>query len=257
MKRTHVPGGLYLDGSDYLDHGAAVLLLVRNGSAATWNDLRRIYRYDRDPREFHSDDLELSGTIEELVEAGLLESQHGLKGPYRVTEHAMRVVHALGLSLTQAANMPWTSGIAARPFFGKPKRMLAAGHVFVLMPFSAKLRAIYEGPIKRASRRAKLSVERADDVFSAAEIMDDVWAGIANALIIIADCTGKNPNVFYELGIAHTLGKQVILVAQDDADVPSDIRHIRYLRYRTSAPKTFENQLFRTLRQLEAEVRTA
>jgi hypothetical protein len=233
-----------------------VLLLIRNGSAATWSDLRRIYRYDRDPREFHSDDLELRGTIEELVEAGLLESENGFKGPYRVTEHALQVIHALGLSLTQAANMPWTSGIAARPVFGKPQRMFAAAHVFVLMPFSRELRSVYDGPVKRACRRMKFSVERADDIFSASEVIVDVWSCIASALIIIADCTGKNPNVFYELGMAHTLGKQVILVAQQDADVPSDIRHIRYLRYRASAPKTFEDQLFRTLRELAAEVRT-
>jgi hypothetical protein len=257
VKRSYSPAGLYLDNSDYLDHGAAVLLLVRNGSVVTWNDLRRIYRYDRDPREFHSDDLELRGTIEELVQANLLESHNGFKGPYRVTEHALQVIGALGISLTQAANMPSTSGVAARPVFSKPKRMLAAAHVFVLMPFDKELRAIYDGPVKRACRRMKFSVERADDIFSASELMEDIWSCIANALIIIADCTGKNPNVFYELGMAHTLGKQVIVVAQQDTDVPSDIRHIRYLRYRASAPKTFENHLFRTLRQLASEIRTA
>lgn len=256
MKKTYSPGGLYLDGSDYLDHGAAVLLLVRNGAASTWKDLRRIYRYDRDPRDVHSDDLELRGTIEELVDANLLESAHGFDGPYRVTQRALQVVGALGISLTQAANMPWTSGIAARPVFGKPNRMLAAAHVFVLMPFDKELRPIYDGPIKRACRRMNLSVKRADDIFSASEIIQDVWSCIASALIVIADCSGRNPNVFYELGMAHTLGKQVILTAQQDVDVPSDIRHIRYLRYRASAPKTFETQLFRTLRQLAAEVRS-
>jgi hypothetical protein len=256
MKRTYRPAGLYLDESDHFDHGAAVLLLVRNGAAATWKDLRRVYRYDRDPRDFHSDDLELRGTIEELVEAKLLVSENNFEGPYHVTEQALQVLHALGISLTQAANMPWTSGIAARPVFGKPKRMLEAAHVFVLMPFSTELRSVYDGPIKRACRRMKMSVERADDIFSVSEVMQDIWASIANALIVVADCTGKNPNVFYELGMAHTLGKQVILIAQKDEDVPSDIRHIRYIRYRLTAPTTFEKRLFQTLRQLAAEVRT-
>jgi hypothetical protein len=41
--------------------------------------------------------------------------------------------------------------------------------------------------------------------------MWDVWNSIYSSSIIIADCTGRNPNVFYELGIAHTLGKPVIL----------------------------------------------
>lgn len=234
-----------------------MLLLVRNGVASTWAELRAVYRYDRDPRPFHSDDLVLKGTIEELIGTGLLESESDFKGPYRVTEHAMAVIGALGISLTQAANMPWSSGVAARPAFGKPERMSRAAHVFVLMPFAAHLRAVYEGPVKRACRQLKLSVERADDVFSASEIMKDVWAGIANSLLVIADCTGRNPNVFYELGMAHTLGKQAILLAQNDDDVPSDIRHYRYIKYRVTAPRTLEKQLYRTLREVASEVRTA
>jgi hypothetical protein len=257
MKKTYKPKGLYLDNSDHLDHGAAVLMLIRNGAASTWTDLRAIYRYDRDPRPFHSDDLVLRSTIEDLVGANLLESSNDFKGPYRLTEHAHSVLGALGISLTQAANIPWTSGVGTRPIFGKPERALVAAHVFVLMPFARELRRVYDGPIKRACRRLRLSVERADDIFSASEIIDDVWNAIANALIIIADCSGKNPNVFYELGVAHTLGKQVILLAQSDDDVPSDIRHIRYIRYRLTAPRKLELQLARTLRELAAEVRTA
>jgi hypothetical protein len=140
MKRTYRPRGLYLDDSDHFDHGAAVLLFVRDGVATTWKDLRALYRYDRDPRAFHSDDLVLRGTIEDLVDANLLESDNDFKGPYRVTEHAMGVINAFGISLTQATNMPRTSGVAARPVFGRPERMSQAAHVFVLMPFTADLR---------------------------------------------------------------------------------------------------------------------
>ncbi len=48
---------------------------------------------------------------------------------------------------------------------------------------------------------------------------------------MICDCTGKNPNVFYEAGIAHTLGKEVILITQSASDVPFDLRHLRYVSY--------------------------
>src|SRR5205807_10503998 len=135
-------------------------------------------------------------------------------------------------------------------------RTLKAAHVFVLMPFHMALRQIYDGPIRQACRRLKLSVERADDIFSTSEVIEDIWNAIANALIVVADCTGRNPNVFYELGMAHTLGKQVILISQKDEDVPSDIRHIRYIRYRLTAPKSLENRLFQTLRRLASEIRT-
>ena len=49
--------------------------------------------------------------------------------------------------------------------------------------------------------------------------------------MVICDCTGRNPNVFYEIGIAHTLGREVILITQVDADIPFDLRHLRYVRY--------------------------
>ena len=49
--------------------------------------------------------------------------------------------------------------------------------------------------------------------------------------MVICDCTGRNPNVFYEIGIAHTLGREVILITQADADIPFDLRHLRYVRY--------------------------
>jgi hypothetical protein len=54
---------------------------------------------------------------------------------------------------------------------------------------------------------------------------------IAQAKVVVCDCTGKNPNVFYEIGIAHTLGKDVILITQSKDDIPFDLRHLRYVEY--------------------------
>ena len=62
-------------------------------------------------------------------------------------------------------------------------------------------------------------------------IIKDIWASIYRAKIIIADCTGKNPNVFYEIGVAHAIGKSVILITQNESDIPFDLRHLRYLIY--------------------------
>jgi hypothetical protein len=47
----------------------------------------------------------------------------------------------------------------------------------------------------------------------------------------VADLTGKNPNVFYEAGIAHTLGREVIQIAHSMDDIPFDLRSIRSLHY--------------------------
>jgi hypothetical protein len=76
-----------------------------------------------------------------------------------------------------------------------------------------------------------LVCERGDDVFGSNVVMEDIITSIKKSHLIIADLTRKNPNVFYEVGIAHTLGKQVLLLAQSIDDVPFDLRHRRVLLY--------------------------
>lgn len=62
-------------------------------------------------------------------------------------------------------------------------------------------------------------------------IMADIIELICTSSVIVCDLTNKNPNVFYEAGIAHTLGKEVILITQSQDDVPFDLRSIRYIHY--------------------------
>jgi hypothetical protein len=102
---------------------------------------------------------------------------------------------------------------------------------FVLMPFTVELTEIYNNIIKPTVEKQNLQCLRADDFFTANKIMDDIEKAIREALFIIADLTGKNPNVFYEVGMSHILEKKVILLAQSNDDVPFDLRHWRYIRY--------------------------
>lgn len=104
-------------------------------------------------------------------------------------------------------------------------------YCFVLMPFKDELKEIYEDCIKFAVESSGMNCERADDIFHNTSIMEVIWTKICSAEIIIADLTGKNPNVFYEVGIAHALGKEVILLTQNSEDVPFDLRHIKYIDY--------------------------
>jgi len=98
------------------------------------------------------------------------------------------------------------------------------------MPFAPSLKKTYSA-IQKACRGLRLSVERGDDIFSSANVIDEIWEAINNCGVLVADCTTRNPNVFYEIGIAHTLGKEVILISQSKEDVPFDVNHIRYLSY--------------------------
>ena len=103
-----------------------------------------------------------------------------------------------------------------------------------MMPFDATYTPVFES-IKQAASNVGLLCRRADDIWENAAIIQDVVALIDRSRIVICDCTGRNPNVFYEAGIAHTLGRDVILLAQNDQDIPFDLRHLRYLRYLNNA----------------------
>ena len=74
---------------------------------------------------------------------------------------------------------------------------------------------------------------RADNLYGQ-NIMEDVWTSILQSSIIICDTTNRNPNVFYELGIAHTLGKDIILLTQNIEDIPFDLQAYRHIVYKTT-----------------------
>jgi len=102
--------------------------------------------------------------------------------------------------------------------------------VSVMMPFDAGFTPVYES-IQEAVAAAGLRARRADDIWENPAIIQDVVSLIDRSRVIVCDCTGRNPNVFYEAGIAHTLGREVILITQADQDIPFDLRHLRYIRY--------------------------
>jgi len=111
--------------------------------------------------------------------------------------------------------------------------------VFVLMPFTeAWSQYIWKDEIQKivgGYRRRKLHCQRAGDVFGH-DVLIDIYESIARARIIIADITNRNSNVFYELGIAHTLGKDVILLSQGAHHIPFDLLRFRHCIYSNDGP---------------------
>ena len=90
---------------------------------------------------------------------------------------------------------------------------------------------MYDDYIVAVARQLNQTIVRGDTVLSAQSVMADVWNAMAASRILIADCTGQNANFFYEIGIAYTLGKPVILITQRPADIPFDLRQFRYILY--------------------------
>lgn len=120
-----------------------------------------------------------------------------------------------------------------------------------MMPFHLGFDSVYES-IKKASSEVYLHCRRADDIWENPEIIQDIVSLIDHSRVIICDCTGRNPNVFYEIGIAHTLGREVILITQNEEDIPFDLRHLRFIKYLNNAQglSDLEQRLESKLRDL-------
>lgn len=122
---------------------------------------------------------------------------------------------------------------------------------FVLMPFASELRPVYDAIRETVEREHNLSCRRADDIYSDGVIIHEIWEHICSAHLIVADATGRNANVLYEVGLAHALSKPVVVLAQDLADLPFDIRHRRVIVYDRNHLATLRGPLSRTVAELK------
>ena len=110
------------------------------------------------------------------------------------------------------------------------------------MPFAAPHGSYYSLVYEPAIKKAGLKPVRADsEIFGAGKIMDQIWSGINAAKVLVAELTTKNPNVFYELGLAHALKKPVVLVSSNEKDVPFDLQDIRVI-YSTTTSMTLSGE---------------
>jgi AbiJ-like protein len=130
--------------------------------------------------------------------------------------------------------------------------------VAVMMPFAAELHPVYEA-IRGACARNNLVCLRVDGIWEESIIIQDIFNLIFRAQVVVVDFTGKNPNVMYETGIAHTLGKHVIPISQSLADLPFDMQHHRVLKYHLNREgvATLRTELQRKLSQFRVNTQAA
>lgn len=108
---------------------------------------------------------------------------------------------------------------------------------FVIMPFNEPFNEYYEKILVPAIKSAMLEPIRADQIYNTGPVINDMISQIRDAEIIIADVTGRNPNVNYELGLAHAFERPVIIISQSSDDIPFDYRHHRVITYDTKRVK--------------------
>jgi hypothetical protein len=134
---------------------------------------------------------------------------------------------------TTIANMD--GNIMVKPIWGEPlRRSQFSSDIFMIMPFREPYNSLYESLIRPLAAELNLTIKRGDDFATTqGSIIQDVWSALNACRIVIAETTELNANVYYELGIAHTLGKPVLLMSQVRTiqDLPFDIRHLRFVAY--------------------------
>jgi hypothetical protein len=221
-----------------MSNGALILLLLRD--CKTWEELCQRFLYvDPLDIEYNTTSLGLYQKLAELRQLDLIEFdekvENGRKriGEIKATDLWSKIRVAFGgMSLREVAKLSRHSrGMAVTPVFGRPADLEEKADVFVLMPYKAEMANVYTQHIKKLEKKLKVKIRRADDSFAPKPFMTKVWEGICAARMVIADCTEKNPNVFYEIGIAHMVGKPVVLITRSKNDIPADLQHIEYIEY--------------------------
>jgi len=118
--------------------------------------------------------------------------------------------------------------------FATPTDPVQSNLVSVMMPFGAAFTAVSEA-VKVACENLQLECKRADDIWEHSTVIQDIYSLIYRSKIVVCDFSDKNPNVFYEAGIAHSLGREVIPIVQHPDDIPFDLTPHRYIQYLNNA----------------------
>ena len=150
---------------------------------------------------------------------------------------------------TDHAEVPYEKLITFKPsVFQVPNKPQNNNLMSVMMPFNSSFSSTYDA-IKRVADHMGKECLKADDIWDNSTFIQDIFDLIYRSKVVIVDFTGRNPNVMYETGIAHTLGKIVIPITQSIEDIPSDLGHHRALKYLPNKEgyRNLSNELYKRL----------
>jgi hypothetical protein len=139
------------------------------------------------------------------------------------------------------------------PIFSGRDFLIDPELVFVLMDFAEPYTDIYRTLIKPTVEAEGFRCVRSDDIFRTSAVIEDIWENINKAALVIAEISNTNPNVMYELGICHTIGKEVMMLTQDGTSVPFNFRHLRFYQYSNNIPGS--EDLKRNIQSILQEIR--
>lgn len=135
--------------------------------------------------------------------------------------------------------------------FRKPENGMEADLVSVMRPFEAGFDRV-QSALEKSCAELNLRCRDVNQIWNESEIIQDIFSLIFRSSAVICDFSGRNANVFYEAGIAHTLGRPVIPIVQNPEHIPFDLRHHRYIKYLANDEgfAMLERDVLRRLRSL-------
>ncbi len=207
-------------------------LFYANPSASMENFLVHFERNGLVAYEFaEAEPLPEATTQDRLLQALLEWASTGTcKAMVRDTGKLEGLRSLLGFSLTKTRDLTIPGAEVYRSEV-LDTASVGGADVAVLMPFQGRRRAVYEKAIRPGCAAQQLVCKRADEYYGSKHIMSEIVALIKNSRIVVSDISGLNGNVLYETGIAHAIGKPVLLIAQRGTKVPFDLLHLRRVEY--------------------------
>jgi hypothetical protein len=147
-----------------------------------------------------------------------------------------------------------------KPIFGEIPPQTQEKFAFVIMPLrNANLMNIYNTVVKPIVESKNLECRISEDYPTNKELMKVIWKAICQSQVVIAELTGFNPNVMYELGISHTVGKETIMIIDENQKFPFNISHINIIHYQNTLGgypvlrKKLSDTLDNVLKEIEKE----
>ncbi len=234
---------------DEVTNRPRLILLLRK--KPSWLELCKSLKIDPYGQYSTITDL-LFDEVSELRDLGILEFEDDPRvdppqhDSIRVSNTWIKLQTGLRVSLHDLVKISRDGrGMAVMPLFGRPPKTDDHPDIFVIMPFNQEYNAVYTDHVKKVAHELGLSVRRADERLDSGEIMKAIWDDIFHAKVVLAECTERNANVFYELGIVHTLGKPTVMIRRKGKNAPFDISGLRWIEYQYTPPgmTEFEQQL--------------
>ncbi len=194
---------------------------LRTGSAEV------VRGHDRLLRSLAWGDADYAGNCLDVLVSIIARDPSNMRIIERYVEEKFEASPGENISTAPSKN---TKIVFAPNVFEVPEAPQDPTLVAVMMPFAPEFEAVFKA-IEAAAVRAGLKCLRVKDIWEHSTIIQDVFSLIFRSRIVVCDFSGRNPNVFYEAGIAHTLGKHVVPITQSGGDIPFDLQHHRYLTY--------------------------